>query len=66
MNENTTRKWLKDLRLSKGMTQQEVANKGEFARTYYTMVENGVRTPSVKMAKDIGGALDFDWTKFFE
>ena len=62
----TTRQWLKDLRLQKGLTQTQVAEKGNFARTYYTMVENGVRTPSVKMAKDIGEVLEFDWTKFFE
>lgn len=60
------REWLKQIRTSKGMTQTEVAIKGGFARSYYTMVESGNRTPSVNMAKQIGKILDFDWYKFFE
>lgn len=61
-----TRKWLKDIRIDKGLTQEEVSKRGGFARTYYTMVETGKRTPSVGMAKDIGQALEFEWTKFYE
>lgn len=62
----TTRLWLKEIREDKKLTQEDVAKRGGFARTYYTMVETGKRTPSVKMAKEISGALDFDWTRFFE
>lgn len=60
------REWLKQIRISKGMTQTDVAVKGGFARSYYTMVEIGSRTPSVNMAKQIGEILGFDWTLFFE
>lgn len=60
------RHWLKQIRNEKGLTQTEVAKRGNFARSYYTMVENGVRNPSVKMAKDISKVLKFSWTKFFE
>lgn len=62
----TTRLWLKEIREGKKLTQEDVAKRGGFARTYYTMVETGKRTPSVKMAKEISLALDFEWTKFFE
>lgn len=63
---DTPRTWLKDIRITKGFTQQEVSEKGGFARTYYTMVENGKRTPSVDMAKKIATVLSFNWIKFFE
>lgn len=60
------REWLKKIRIEKGLTQQDVAKSGDFARTYYTMVEQGKRTPSVDMAKSIARVLGFDWTIFFE
>ena len=59
------RAWLKSIRIAKGLTQQDVAKSGDFARTYYTMVEQGKRTPSVDMAKSIAKVLGFDWTIFF-
>lgn len=60
------RKWLQDIRFSKGLTHQEVADKCGIKRSYYTMIENGTRKPSVKVAKKIAVALDFDWTLFFD
>lgn len=60
------RVWLKSIRIEKGLTQQDVAESGDFARTYYTMIEQGKRTPSVDMAKSIAKVLGFDWTIFFE
>lgn len=62
----TPRKWLKKIRIEKGLTQQDVAKNGGFARTYYTMVEQGKRTPSVEIAKLIAMVLGFDWTIFFD
>lgn len=63
---DSPRTWLKEIRLKEDLTQQQVAEKGGFARTYYTMVENGKRTPSVNLAKQIAKVLNFNWIKFFE
>lgn len=61
-----TRTWLKELRIQRKMTQNEVAIQAGIERAYYTMIEQGYRSPSVKVAKDIGSVLGFDWTIFFE
>lgn len=58
--------WLKELRENLGLTHEEVANKSKIQRAYYTMIENGSRTPSVEVAKRIGKTLNFNWTIFFE
>ena len=65
-NKAIPRIWLKNIRVEKGLTQQEVASSGDFARTYYTMVEQGKRKPSVDIAKSIAKVLDFKWTLFFD
>lgn len=57
---------LVDLRKEKGITQLEVAELVGIQRAYYTMLEKGRRRPSVDVAKRIGLALDFDWTRFYE
>ncbi|MCU5341223.1 helix-turn-helix domain-containing protein [Bacillus cereus] len=59
------RKWLKDFRYLKGYTHEGIANKCKISRSYYTHIENGTKTPSVEIAKKIGGNLNFDWTFFF-
>ena len=60
------KRWLKEIRSQKGFTQCEVAEKVKIERSYYTMIESGNRTPSVKVAKSIGFVLRFDWTIFFD
>jgi len=60
------RHWLKAFRDQRGLTQQEVADRSDIGRAYYTMIEGGVRNPSVNVAKAIGKTLGFDWTIFFE
>lgn len=60
------RTWLKEIRNEKGFTQQYVADNANIERSYYTMIEAGVRTPSVQVAKSIAGVIGFDWTIFFE
>lgn len=60
------RDWLKKLRLEKKLTQQNVADRSEIERSYYTMIEKGNRTPSVQVAKTIALVIGFDWTIFFE
>lgn len=61
----SNRIWLRDLRLSKNKTHQDVANEAGIRRAYYTMIENGTRSPSPAVAKRIARALGFDWTIFF-
>lgn len=60
------REWLKEFRESQNLKQKDVAHLSNIERAYYTMIENGMRTPSPKVAKDIGNALGFNWTIFFE
>ncbi|EML9733608.1 TPA: helix-turn-helix transcriptional regulator [Bacillus cereus] len=59
------RDWLKEFRCVKGYTHEGIANKCNISRSYYTHIENGTKTPSVEIAKKIGGSLNFDWTIFF-
>lgn len=57
---------LKDKRIEKGMTQQEVADAvglTDMAIFYY---ESGQRIPKPAMAKKLGELLDFDWRKIYE
>ena len=37
------RKWLKELRNSRGMTQREMAQKMGITEAYYALIENGQR-----------------------
>lgn len=64
--QKTPREWLKHFRDNKNMTQDDVASAAEIERAYYTMIENGTRTPSVEVAKKIGQTLGFSWTIFFD
>lgn len=59
------RQWLEDIRKSKGMTHQEVADQIGVSRQYYGFIENG-KGLSVDVAKKLGNLFDFDWTIFFE
>lgn len=61
-----TRKWLASIRESHNKSQEEVAEKSGITRQYYGMIESGQRNPSVRAAQEIGKALDFSWTLFFE
>jgi len=47
-------------------SQLEIANAVGIRQGYYSMIENGVRAPSVRVAMSIGRALDVDWRRFFE
>lgn len=60
------RKWLKNIRDIKGYTHEDIARICEISRSYYTHIENGTKTPSVQLAKVLGGKLDFNWIIFFE
>jgi putative transcriptional regulator len=56
---------LKKHRITKELTQQEVADKVNISRVAYTNIENGVRRPSPEVAMRIAEALGFDWTRFY-
>lgn len=60
------RKWLKEIRDAKGLTQEQVAILSNISRSHYTHIEQGTKTPSVDVAKRIAKQLGFEWTIFFE
>ena len=60
------RKWLKELRTQKDLTQKEVANAANVDATMISKIEQGERRPSVEVAKKIAAVLGFDWTRFYE
>lgn len=59
------RLWLIEQRSKKELTQEEAAKTAGIDRTTYCHIENGLRNPSVKTAKQIAKTLGFDWTLFF-
>jgi len=60
------REWLKEMRVSKMLTQVQVADLVGIVPHYYSYIESGARRPSVETAKKIATALGFEWTLFFE
>lgn len=58
------RQWLVEYRGSH--PQEEVAENCNIHRGYYSLIELGLRTPSVSVAKRIANYLGFDWTIFFD
>lgn len=61
-----TRNWLKDIRASAGLKQEDVADQAGVARATYGHIETGERNASVMNAKRIASVLGFEWTLFFE
>lgn len=51
-------KHLKELRTVKGLSQSELAFKGDFDRNYIGMLERGERNPSLKNLKRLSDALE--------
>lgn len=60
------RLWLREVRFQKDLRAWEVARMANICENYYTKIELGVRSPSVKLAKKLGEILDFSWIRFFE
>lgn len=60
------REWLKTIRVGKKLTQAEVATRAGITPEFYSMIESGVRTPSVVVAQKIADVLGFYWARFFE
>jgi putative transcriptional regulator len=57
--------WLKDIRNANGDTQEAAAEKAGINRSFYSMIELGIRRPTPEVAMKIAGALGFDWTRFY-
>ena len=60
------RDWMRDERLSKNMTQDEVSKAAGISQNFYANIENGKRDPSIKTAKAIADILRFPWQRFYE
>lgn len=62
------REWLKDLRVSKGLSQKEVAKRVGVTQQYYNFIELGKRGSLEKnrVEQKIAEILDFEWTRFYE
>lgn len=56
---------LKELRKSKGLTQQELADQCYVIQQTISHIERGERQPSVDTAKRIGKALGIPWVELF-
>lgn len=56
---------LRQIRLDNKMTIREVGEHTGISESFYCMIENGERRPSVETAKKIAAVLGFDWTLFF-
>lgn len=57
---------LKEARIKKKLTQQELADKVGVSRQTISMIEIGANKPSVELAKKIGKVLKFKWSRLFE
>ena len=51
--------WIKRRRKELGLSQKQVAELSGTKQGYYTQIETGIRTPSVKLAKKLGKALNW-------
>lgn len=57
--------WLREKRNEKNLKQEQIAAAVGIERAYYSLIENGKRMPSVKVAKGIADYMNFDWTMFY-
>ena len=57
---------IKELRIAKGLTQEQLANECGVQRTTITMIELGENKPSVELAKKLGEILEVAWSDIFE
>ncbi len=57
--------FLKNKRTEMGLSQREVSYLCGIKQGYYSQIENGVRRPSVELAKKLSEILHFEWVEFF-
>lgn len=60
------REKLKKIRKEQNLTQKSLSNMVNIHRTYYSMIENGRRNPSLKVAVSIKKALNYQYDDIFE
>lgn len=58
-------KSLEHIRQTKKLSHNEIADLSEISRAFYTLIENGKRTPSMGVAKKISLALNITLDEFF-
>lgn len=58
-------KSLRDLRLSKGLLQRDIADKTRVSVPFYSMVESGIRIPSLRCSKKISSILGISLDEFY-
>jgi transcriptional regulator with XRE-family HTH domain len=58
----TRREALKDVRISKGLSQAQIASRAGLSRSHYTNIETGARKPSLSVMQAICKALGVDNT----
>ena len=51
---------LKSRRIEENLSQQELADKVEITQTYYSDIERGRTTPSLKVASKLAAILNID------
>ena len=59
------RDWLCEIRIDKGLTQENTAKLARIERSTYTKAELGYPV-HIKTAKSISEVLEFDWVYFYE
>lgn len=58
--------WLEEIRVSRGMSQKDVAEAANISQPTYSNIEKGKRGISVETARRIAAVLGFEWTRFYE
>jgi transcriptional regulator with XRE-family HTH domain len=56
---------IKEIRVSKGLSQEELAERANTSVTYIGMIESGLRNASFKMIERIAEALDVEAPQLF-
>jgi len=56
---------IKEIRVEKNMSQEEVANTAEMERSFITHIENGRRNISIDTLLRVVDALDISFYEFF-
>ncbi|WP_394217566.1 helix-turn-helix domain-containing protein [Halobacillus trueperi] len=57
---------LKEIRLDKELSQEELAFRSDFDRTYISAIERGLKNPSLITIERLAEALDVDTDSLFK
>ncbi|TJX14986.1 helix-turn-helix transcriptional regulator [Tissierella creatinini] len=60
------RRNLKDIRLEQGILQREIQDKYGISQSYYSLIENGYRRPSLDCAMKLALALNISLQDIYE